>query len=538
MTGYNKDYILTNDKLEAAALRDAQVKQFNKQKRERKMAYEVDMSSGVDVAIRRTMAKTVRGGAHETRRLTIMASQKQAYIEVEHTGEIKILDPQAYAHFWSDMDKDDVFTNEYRDENGNEDLNMVWDGFGRTTSWCDSVCTAMASDKFIQLAKAGLMTISIWHDLHERGSSTRGAWWGHRYSDKPLDKDVVKLVQYLVSRATSPTKSRKALLMEIYSQDRYGDTDQLRYNPEAIMSFIIIMSAYDINIAKLAIDMYVDNPLLCKLKPTNLAGVLWANPDMKKSSPWGCIDNPLVSIINSEGEDYRSYNGSQQIRYFNPVIHYKVRKIRDENGNVVDTETIKLEENGFLNYLFGTSRRCGYADILATWEEVWEDTLIYQMKSSPTHEVKDKYPDNERALEKAAYKVRCMEKDYDPKAWEAAAERVAKFDQRNDEWSLIAPKAYEELIDEGMMMDNCVMTLKPPEVLAGRTNIMFLRRTRTPDLSVCSVEITDDGRVIQFKSHGNLPATREQRMALVSLMVANRKKRGLPTDNIHDFINY
>lgn len=539
MTGYKKEYILNNDVLEDAAKRDAEAQRAKSQKKELKKDYHTDVSSGIDVAIERTMKQKVRGGGKATRKMVIYLSAGQAYIQDNVTGKVTVLDADTYKTFWGDMNINDVFDNDYKDENGNSDPFMVWDRFGKSESWCNNVILATHSEKFLQLAKAGLMTISLWHMILERGTGygrDRG-WFGDLLSDEPIDKDIIKLVRYFVDRSVTPTVSRHKVLTQIYTHNRFSRNNEERISENVVLSFILIMSVYDINIAKTAVDMYVENPAYKGLKPNGLAMTLWTNPDMISRDGYWAENNPLFRIISDGAEGYRSYKGASFVRYFNPVIHTKIRKIRDADGNVVDEEEVKLEENGFLNYLFEEGRRCGYADILDTWATLWSETLVDQMKNTANHEIKNKYPNNRRDAEQWAYKTRCRDRGYDPEQWAAAAARVAPFDQRDDKWSLIAPKGHDELIDEAMQMINCVATYMEPLVMAGKTNIMFLRRTSHPDISVCSVEITDDGKVIQLKGYANTtPVTREQREALIKLMTANRKKRGLDTKNVDEYI--
>lgn len=536
MTGYKKEYILNNDVLVDAAKRDAESQTAKSRKKELKMNYRVDVSSGIDVAIERTMKQKVRDGGYATRKMVIYLSVGQAYVQDNVTGKVTVLDAKVYQNFWGDMSVNDIFDNNYRDEEGGSDACMVWDKFGKTAPWCEHVALAICSEKFKQLAKAGLITISIWHNVLERRSSyCRDFWFGDPLSDEPINKDVIKLVQHIVNKSVSPTVSRYRVLTQISLPNRFGG-DNDRLSEDTILAFMVIMEAYDLDTAMTAVDMYLENPAYKGLKPNGIAAVLWANPEMTTQGRLWTGGNPLFDVRTNGADSYKSYKGTQIIRYFNPVIHYKTKMVKQEDGTVCEEE-IKLEENGFLNYLFEEGRRCGYADILDTWATLWSETLEDQRKNTANHEIKNKYPNNRRDAEQWAYKTRCRDKDYDPKLWEAAAARVAPFDQRDDEWSLIAPKEHDELIDEAMQMNNCIATHMEPLVMAGRTNIMFLRRTSHPDISVCSVEITDSGCVIQFKGYGNTtPVTREQREALIRLMTANRKKRKLSTENIREYI--
>lgn len=506
MTGF-KDYILDEETMNAAA-------NTVKQKRENKKAeyvYSVEMDSGVDTIIRKKMSTG-------DQLLVLMVSSGQAYVKKVKNGEITPLTQTVYTNFWKGLtDKDDAFTN---------DTAQVWTKFQKAAEWTNCVISAVKSEKFRQLAKAGLLNIEVWEDICNNNRWNRDIWWGGAYSDEPFHQDVIKLLKHIMEQGMAHGMSKRRILAEMYNVNHY-ETD-VKYTPSAVGAFMIVAAVYGLDIAKIAVDRYAENDLLRGLTAEGVASVLFNNT--AETTAYHRYDNPLLPI--GQGKEFRSFAGSPDIRVFNPLIHYKTKKVRQEDGTMTEEE-YPIEDNGFLDFLFDEAVECGYADTIGNWGTMWGETLL--MEFHVFGKIVDKYPNFHTYHDLMAYKERIVKKSYDKAAWNAAKDRFSVFAQSNEEWSLIAPKEYVEIIDEATQQSNCVASYVS-RVIKGETNILFLRKTKNPDTSVCTVEISNDGAVIQFKAKRNKTPDNKQREALIKLMTANRKKRKLSTEDIREYI--
>jgi hypothetical protein rflaF_05699 len=70
------------------------------------------------------------------------------------------------------------------------------------------------------------------------------------------------------------------------------------------------------------------------------------------------------------------------------------------------------------------------------------------------------------------------------------------------------PQSYEEIVEEGKILNHCVGGYAERHAL-GKLTILFLRTTDKPDVPYYTMEVSNDGRIIQVRGLRNCPMTDE-----------------------------
>jgi len=93
----------------------------------------------------------------------------------------------------------------------------------------------------------------------------------------------------------------------------------------------------------------------------------------------------------------------------------------------------------------------------------------------------------------------------DTHASEIFAKRIPeleKYEYKNGDYCIISPKSMKDIIVEGQQMSHCVGSYAD-SVAEGRTNIVFMRRVKTPEDSLITIQINNEGKVVQKKGYAN-----------------------------------
>lgn len=443
-------------------------------------SYEVVENSGIDIIIKRTLGKDVQY-------MAIIASQGQYYIKKEKTGEIFRVDDTKYRTFWSGLkNSDDVFviptTSEYD----------VYDKFRLTNQWAERLAYAIKDESFVNLAKAGLITLSQYVNMEYP------EWMGGRYraSEHPITKDMTKIIKYCITKLMESGKSKSDAIASIY-----GCNGDVKMNDRAVMGFINLSWVYSWEVAFKAIDEYMNNDLLSGFTASGLVNILTCIRDGTRPVNGGYY-------YRSSADSWRTKDDVDQARNYGRIVTF--------------------EANRLIEYMFNEALECGSGDNIHEWCGQWADALANQYYVYG--KLVEKYPPNLPLYhDKIAYRYRINKKFYDLVRWKKAAERCAVYETTWKEWILKAPKTTDDILDEAQQMSNCVASYVQ-RVIDGETNILFLRKKDEPDVSVCTVEIRNEA-VVQFKARRNATPTNEQRDALLALIKKNRRARELPVDS-------
>lgn len=82
-----------------------------------------------------------------------------------------------------------------------------------------------------------------------------------------------------------------------------------------------------------------------------------------------------------------------------------------------------------------------------------------------------------------------MRQEIDEKKFASKADSFKKFEFSTKSYSIIAPKAAKDVINEGKMQRNCVGSYVN-SIISGRSIILFLRETKSIDKSLVTIEIS------------------------------------------------
>ena len=92
----------------------------------------------------------------------------------------------------------------------------------------------------------------------------------------------------------------------------------------------------------------------------------------------------------------------------------------------------------------------------------------------------------------------------------------------NKEYIVIAPKSSNDVIDEGYQLGHCVGSYVS-RIVAGETNILFVRYKSTPTESLVTVEVNDNA-ICQYRGKGNRSVTEEEKDFLKEWATARNLK--------------
>jgi hypothetical protein len=186
--------------------------------------------------------------------------------------------------------------------------------------------------------------------------------------------------------------------------------------------------------------------------------------------------------------------------------------------------SVNFDWRQFKAYFLEQSLEEGYADSLSEFLTTWADTLYMQLQVYG--KITDKYPECLTVTHnKLSFMCRIRSVQIDEKNFSAAIEKAKGYegdakDLEGTKWKLIAPTCRQDILDEASQMSNCVASYVT-KMTEGRCTIMFLRKADEPNKSVCTVEVSPAGQVVQFKARRNTAPSDNARHALNQICTGN-----------------
>lgn len=461
---------------------------------ERKKAqyeYSIEVESGIDVVIKRTKA----GSKTDTKYLALLLSQKQYYIKTERGGKITpVTSGSDIVGFLSGTTVDRPLYFEH----------IIVDTLDKSKDWCDAAFRALNDDAFIMLAKKRLTTLGNYVSTPQFKQpivSTYNLGTGEaRLVKNNLDmmnENSTLIDRFLLIYEEATGKNRNASLNDLYthlSRNYYGNYSNSKkvFDWDTCKAFIALANVYGQDIAKDIFAEWAENEFLYGFNSNTLTEVFAVGAE---KNPYGVQMMP--------GADGKNYT---------------IALARGVLMNGINPTT-KFEWHTFKEYLLSGALRSGYADNISAFLNVWADTLNMQLQVFG--KIVDKYPEHLESMHtELAWKLRMLkvkiDEDKFAKAVEHAKDLAGTCKTGTNEWVLMAPSSREDIVNEATQMSNCVASYVN-KMIEGNCTIMFLRRANAPETSVCTVEISPNHEVVQFKGKHNSTPTDEQYEALANI---------------------
>ena len=73
----------------------------------------------------------------------------------------------------------------------------------------------------------------------------------------------------------------------------------------------------------------------------------------------------------------------------------------------------------------------------------------------------------------------------------------------NDIFTVVIPKTRDDFLTEANAQQNCVYSYYLPDVIKGKTNVVFIRRKTNPDKPYITCEVDNNGRIRQYLGFAN-----------------------------------
>ena len=99
------------------------------------------------------------------------------------------------------------------------------------------------------------------------------------------------------------------------------------------------------------------------------------------------------------------------------------------------------------------------------------------------------------------YMMNQKELDMAALAKQYAAHPALAFE--NDTFKVVIPATREDFLKEANAQQNCVYSYYLPDVIKGKTNVVFIRRKNAIDKSYITCEVTNNGRINQYLAFSN-----------------------------------
>lgn len=455
--------------------------------------YTVEAMSGADLIVRRHM-KT------KDTLLVLLPGQNQYYMKEEKTGEIYPLTEEGLTSFLKGIGGTPT------DQFG------AWNRLIQGKDCAKDLLNATRSVFFREMAKIGAIDLRNYCALMGYAGPGRSMkWYGNMdgYEDITPSKETLWLAGEMLKRG--------ATLDELYNTSwgdgmRGGETCPAKWSANTATFFKIILHMYGRDKCVKALDIYTADDSLFFGGNGGSISYLFGKLLMKYEPG------------NGPGNYYQTYGPKEVFQ----SLHFSKYKDIVANLSVTRPEWIPYittyDADRLLEYVFYDSAECGSADNIGRWIGQWSDTLDMEMEVYGR--VVDKYPkDLPLYHDRLAYKSRVVKRTYNAEGWARAVERFSKFGAEGDEYILLAPATPDDILEEARTMSNCVASYIS-RVIDGETNILFLRKRKDLKRSLCTVEMNNDGEVVQFKGPRNTRPTKEQYNALKGLVIMNMKARG------------
>ena len=185
---------------------------------------------------------------------------------------------------------------------------------------------------------------------------------------------------------------------------------------------------------------------------------------------------------------------------------------RDDLVKVI--EFGNLDFNKFVDYLVylheyeGVNFSLGAA--VLDWKFTLENYYDYlKMQKEMFGKIVEKYPKNyltEKQKLNANYSI--WKEKHKEDIMLQRSEAVKGLEYKKEPYCIIIPQKTGDIIDEGYQLGHCVGSYVD-KVLSGETNIVFMRKTTTPEKSLVTVEVKN-GAVIQFRGKADRDCTGEE----------------------------
>lgn len=181
----------------------------------------------------------------------------------------------------------------------------------------------------------------------------------------------------------------------------------------------------------------------------------------------------------------------------------------------IDFDKYSFKPSVFADYVTYGALRQGYLCARATYDNrywnwrrdagdftsEWIDVLDMQLDLYG--KVKDKYPKNLATLHnQLVYLQRLRSVKIEQQKWDEMLPAMLKRQWKSDGYEFIAPKTSGDMVDEAAQQSNCLAGYIK-RVSEGEVQIFFMRRSKTPDRSLITIEVTKDGRLGQVYGHCN-----------------------------------
>lgn len=454
--------------------------------------YSVEAMSGADLVVRRhTKTKDTL--------LVLLPGRNQYYLKEEKSGEIYPLTEEGLTSFLKGI-------------NGTPtDQFGVWNRLIVGKEAAKDIMRATRSVFFREMAKIGAIDLrSYCYITGSTGPGRSMRWYGDlgEREDIVPDRETLWLAKEMLKRGATPDR-----LYETSWGDgmRGGERGPVKWSANTATFFKIILHMYGRDKCVKALDIYTADDSLAFGGDGGSVSYLFGKLLMK--FPPGNRPGAYYPPYPREGFQFLHLT-----KYGDLVT--QMTATHPEWTQYLTT----YDADRLLDYVFYDSVGCGSADSIGRWIGHWSDTLDMEMEVYGR--IVDKYPkDLPLYHDRLAYKSRVVRRTFDAKGWAQAVDRFSKFAAGNDEYVLLAPTEPDDILEEARAMSNCVASYIR-RVIDGDTNILFLRKRANPKMSLCTVEMNNDGAVVQFKGPRNTRPTKEQYDALKGLVIMNMKARG------------
>ena len=164
-----------------------------------------------------------------------------------------------------------------------------------------------------------------------------------------------------------------------------------------------------------------------------------------------------------------------------------------------------------IEYIFYDAYSQGIAKIDETFWKTYADYLSMQIKIFG--KVKEKYPKSLKTEHDIiALKVNMAELVVKCENFEARSLEISDLAYNGKTYSIVVPNTPQQIADEGINLSHCVGSYID-RIINGDCHILFLRKTRTPDQSLVTLQLCS-GRINQAEGNHRRNITEEERKFL------------------------
>lgn len=173
----------------------------------------------------------------------------------------------------------------------------------------------------------------------------------------------------------------------------------------------------------------------------------------------------------------------------------------------------KINLRRFIDYICFDLYRQGYADINRGFFDEYKDYLSMQMNFYG--KIREKYPENfKTAHDVMALKVNLAKETEQCKDFTERASAIKELEYAGQSYCIVVPTEAQELAEEGINLSHCVGDYIG-RVAAGECSILFLRRRRSPEQSLVTLQLIGSS-ICQAQGLNRRDITEEERRFLLS----------------------